>query len=624
MRHGLLIIFFISFVNTLLFSSSIVVSTDIGFEPSNSTSFLQFAFDETTEDTIIIDNVGSDWMTGPLRLERSNVTIILEEGVVLRALPNAFDIFESLIEVIDRSNIKIIGYGASLIMNLQEYITLADSEFRHGISLNSATNVTLEGLAILDTGGDGVLITRSFRPDSPKNYCENIIIKNCKLSNNYRQGLSITSVKNAQIVNCEFSETSGTLPEDGIDIEPDTPDEKLENILVKGCRIFNNHGNAIQLALLQLDDSSADISITIEDTYMANNHDPSNTFSFAEIAATDNRGNGVDGFVRFNNCFIESSQWTAVYISKTVESYDLIFNNCVFKDVSKAPVAFNNPIFFEVTDYNNTVPRFGGVEFNDCLISYDEEIPFLNVIENSSTSDGLGNVNGNFFVVNPGVVGFETGINPENVNITFEHFDEYPASTVNLSANQIDYLEEERFIVFGVERQNHLEIPVAVSFSYLGNAEYGADYERANGFTILSNNVVSVFDTLEILIDKKDEASEIIELSVVSDSCVIAGEPSMINFSINEIITSVEPVYGLGEFAINIYPNPCTGLVYIETLIDKYDVRIFNEFGHLFKEYRDLSFSILLDVNEIPSGLHFLELKNKVNNSLHVELVLKY
>jgi len=357
-------------------ASSIKVSSSIGFDISNSTSFLQFALESTTEDTIIIDNVGNDWMTGPLRIERNDVTILFENGVTIRSLAGEFGEFESLFRIIDKENITIIGYGAQFIMNKQEYITLADSEYRHGIRLGSATNITIEGLSIFDTGGDGILLSKSFQPNSIKNYCENILIKNCRFSNNYRQGMSITSVKNAQIINCEFSETKGTLPEAGIDIEPDEPTERIENVLIKGCRIFNNYGSAIQLALFQMEDSSPDVSITIEDTYMSNNHHPSNAYVYTEITATDNRSNGVDGFANFKNCYVENSQWSAVYISKSVESYDLNFTNCVFKDISNDPIAFNCPIFFEVTDYDNQVPRFGGVHFNDCMIIFDEDIHF--------------------------------------------------------------------------------------------------------------------------------------------------------------------------------------------------------------------------------------------------------
>jgi len=206
----------------------------------------------------------------------------------------------------------------------------------------------------------------------------------------------------------EFSDTSGTLPEDGIDIEPFEPDQRIENVLIKGCRILNNNGNAIQVAMEFMDDSSQDISIVVEDTYMSGNHDPSNTFAFAELNIDDNGENGVDGFVTFSNCYVNSSEWTAVYISKTVDSYQANFENCVFKDVSNDPIDLNNPIFFEVTDYDNPVARFGGANFINCTIIYDENIPFLNLVENIATSPGLGNVTGNFYVINPSGVAFES------------------------------------------------------------------------------------------------------------------------------------------------------------------------------------------------------------------------
>ena len=61
-------------------ASKLVVSTDIGFDSIDNTSFLQFAFDETTEDTIVVDNVGMDWNTGPLSILRNDVTIIFNSN----------------------------------------------------------------------------------------------------------------------------------------------------------------------------------------------------------------------------------------------------------------------------------------------------------------------------------------------------------------------------------------------------------------------------------------------------------------------------------------------------------------------------------------------------------------
>ena len=618
------ILIFVFLIAGNLRASKLIVSTDIGFDPIDNTSFLQFALDETTEDTIVIDNVnGMDWNTGPLEIKRENITIIFEEGVVVRALPGVFDVFESLFRVNDKSNIKFLGYGATLIMNRQEYIDLADSEFRHGISLNSATNVLIEGLTILDTGGDGVIITKSFQPGSQQNYCENITIRNCRFSNNYRQGLSITSARNVDILNCEFSETSGTLPEDGIDIEPDAPDERIENVLIKGCRIFNNFGNAIQIALFMMDDSSLDISVTVQDTYMANNHDPTNSFAFAEIAATDNGDNGVDGFVNFINCYIDHSDWTAVYASKTVESFEMNFTNCVFKNISNDPIDLNNPIFLEVTDYENPVPRFGGLNFFNCAIIYDENIPFFNLIGNPATSPGLGNITGNFYVFNPNDAGFNVGTNPNNVNITYEYFSTFPTTEINLSATQLDYLEQDQFIQFEIQRADQLDIPLAVEFDYSGTAQYGMDYNRARGFKIIPPNSLSIIDTLEIVQDIENEDTEILELSLVGNDCVEVGNDSLLIFSINEIITSTSPEQELEDLNFKVFPNPTKEMVQIESLVSNFEVEIFNVKGQVIKIFKNQNSTLNIDLNQFPSGQYFIVIKNKENDKTVVRKLIK-
>ncbi|MEO1517977.1 MAG: T9SS type A sorting domain-containing protein [Bacteroidota bacterium] len=517
-------------------ASRIFVSTDIGFDPANSTPYLQWAFDSSTEDTIVVDDTGLPWKVSPLYINRNDVTIILEQGVVIEALPGVFDIFESLIRIQDRENISIIGYGAALKMQKQEYVSLADSEFRHGISMQSSIGIHIEGLLIEGTGGDGLYIGNSFSSLSRQNYCENITVVNCKSTNNYRQGLSIISAKNVSILNCEFSHTNGTLPEDGIDIEPDVPEHIIQNILIKGCRIFNNNGRAIQFALTNLDDSSSDVSVVVEDTYMSNNYNPTNAYAYTEIMATDNYGNGVDGQVLFRNCLVKQSEWSAVYARKTVESYSLDFENCVFKNVSNDPIQFNNPIFFEVTDYFNNVPRFGGANFTDCTIVYDANIPFLSVFENAATSAGLGNITGNFFVISPNDNGFEAGTNPNNVNINYEYFASAPASSFNISANQLNYLEEDGVITYDVARSGDLQMPMAISLEYQGTAAYGLDYSRAPGFLLFPPNVTAQTDVLTIIQDELQEGLESLDIQLVDDDCVIIGNRGAIGLTIDDAI----------------------------------------------------------------------------------------
>jgi len=100
----------------------------------------------------VVDNTGLPWKTAPLSIYRNNITIILEPGVSIEALPGEFDIYESLIRIRDQENITMIGYGAELKMQKQEYVNLADSEFRHGVSLQSSINIYIAGLLIRDTG----------------------------------------------------------------------------------------------------------------------------------------------------------------------------------------------------------------------------------------------------------------------------------------------------------------------------------------------------------------------------------------------------------------------------------------------------------------------------------------
>ena len=247
--------------------------------------------------------------------------------------------------------------------------------------------------------------------------------------------------------------------------------------------------------------------------------------------------------------------------------------------MSNDPIGLNNPIFLEVTNYTNQVPRFGGLNFTDCAIIYDENIPFFNLFENLPTSEGLGNVTGNFFIVNPNDVGFFTGVNPDNVNITFEHFDTFPTTEISLSTNQIRYLEEEKYINFEITRDGNLEIPVAVEFEYQGNAEYGSDYYRANGFSIIPSNSSFVDDTIEIIQDSFEEQTESLEMSAIENDCIQLGQVSVLEFLIDELLTSVHEENALENHNVTIFPNPTEALVYIDIKSSNFDVTVLDNKG---------------------------------------------
>ncbi|MCB2339599.1 hypothetical protein [Clostridium estertheticum] len=70
-------------------------------------------------------------------------------------------------------------------------------------------------------------------------YSENISLINCQADNNKRQGLSLCSCKNVNILNCNFKNTIGTNSQFGINIEPDLSQECMENVNIVNCLTEN-------------------------------------------------------------------------------------------------------------------------------------------------------------------------------------------------------------------------------------------------------------------------------------------------------------------------------------------------------------------------------------------------
>lgn len=75
-----------------------------------------------------------------------------------------------------------------------------------------------------------------------------VTIRNCVADANRRQGLSIVSGEHIAVVNNTFSNTRGTRPEDGIDIEPNKNGPGVLNVLIQGNRFTNNGQVGVEIA----------------------------------------------------------------------------------------------------------------------------------------------------------------------------------------------------------------------------------------------------------------------------------------------------------------------------------------------------------------------------------------
>ena len=220
----ILIAIFLSFQSFHLIASSINASS-FGWNGVDDTQALEDAF-HAGYDTLVIDLQAGNWVSGPLIFHLDdgsdihNLTVIFERGVVLSAKTGAYgsNPYDGLLNFFGCSNIHLHGYEATLQMNKQEYIDLNDgSQWRHGISISGCENMTVYGLEILDTGGDGIEVAGIFMQPIPS---KNVTIRDCRIDNAYRNGISVTSCEGCLIEHCEIVNTIGVNPQFGIDLEP--------------------------------------------------------------------------------------------------------------------------------------------------------------------------------------------------------------------------------------------------------------------------------------------------------------------------------------------------------------------------------------------------------------------
>ncbi len=86
-----------------------------------------------------------------------------------------------------------------------------------------------------------------------------------------RQGLSVVSARNLTIEDTIVSGTRGAGPKAGIDFEPNRSGEILQNCVIRNSSFLDNAGAGVLVYLRQLSETSAPVSITVEDCIIRGN-----------------------------------------------------------------------------------------------------------------------------------------------------------------------------------------------------------------------------------------------------------------------------------------------------------------------------------------------------------------
>ncbi|MBL8179552.1 MAG: right-handed parallel beta-helix repeat-containing protein [Bryobacterales bacterium] len=383
-----------------------------GFSTEDSTAALQAAIDSGAK-RVIVPYMGEPWIVTPIRL-RGNQELYLEPGVVILAKKGAFHGGgDSLLTASGVDNLTIRGYGASLRMRKADYQKppYTKAEWRMGLALRGVKNVRVEGLRSESSGGDGFYIDGN----GTRGWSEDVVFKDCEAHDNHRQGMSVISAVNLTVEHCRFSKTGGTAPEAGLDLEPDTETQRLQNVLVRNSVFEQNSGDGVLVYLRPLSAKSAPVSIRFENCLMRGG----NQGGRAGIRVSGVKDDGPQGTIEFVDCVTEDTgRESAGVTDKSSKNVKVRFVNCHFRNPwqSAAPAYAGPrvPIHFELRR-PEIAATVGQVEFADCYVHDPVERPVLRL--ESIHDGGLADVHGVIFAPAAKSARVRLGLDPKNTDI---------------------------------------------------------------------------------------------------------------------------------------------------------------------------------------------------------------
>ncbi|HHB1618674.1 TPA: right-handed parallel beta-helix repeat-containing protein [Acinetobacter baumannii] len=187
---------------------------------------------------------------------KDNSTLKLSPNTVLNVIPTSSGSYR----VFKIRNVKNVNISGGKIIG-DKYTHLGETgEWGMGIEIRDSQNISISNISIDKMWGDAIYVGTS-----GKNSTYDISLKNIKMDDNRRQGISIISVNKLLASNITATNTSGAMPASGIDIEPNNGSMILKDIVLKNIKTSGNQGSGIQIGLSRYNNSTKQVSITIED-----------------------------------------------------------------------------------------------------------------------------------------------------------------------------------------------------------------------------------------------------------------------------------------------------------------------------------------------------------------------
>lgn len=184
----------------------------------------------------------------------SNTSIVFQSKSNIVMQPNDKTNY-GIINIVNKSNINL--YNVKVTGDRYKHLG-NKGEWGMGINIIGSKNINIINPKVTQCWGDGIYIgTRGILP-------ENIIISGGIVDDNRRNGISIISGKDITVKNIVLSNTNGTLPMSGIDLEPNNSNETLINVNLNNIYSYNNAKNGYSInfnSLLKNKNSKISIKI---------------------------------------------------------------------------------------------------------------------------------------------------------------------------------------------------------------------------------------------------------------------------------------------------------------------------------------------------------------------------
>ena len=176
----------------------------------------------------------------------NNVTLQIDAGATLGTVttPNSLQTYYTVYFPAGVTNAHVTGAGSVIGDRASKS---SPSEWGMGIGADACNACSIEGtgdgkttgLTVTGCCGDGIYIG----PGAP---AKSLVVSGVISTGNRRQGMTIDSVNGLHVFGNSFTNTNGTSPACGIDIEPDQSTQSVNNVVIENNTITGNVGGGIQ------------------------------------------------------------------------------------------------------------------------------------------------------------------------------------------------------------------------------------------------------------------------------------------------------------------------------------------------------------------------------------------